>query len=139
MFNGQHQRMWMVGTGLTLGLGSGLALWGILVEQEQLASVLPTSLGVSVGMLVGFPAWAQIGKRLHAFARTRFWRWLIVGIGLGVVFGGATWLLTAILTGRLGEGGPLSGLRVPFVLGLWNAVLVGVGYGSFASSQRDSS
>ena len=126
----------VLGTALALGSGAGLILWGLVVDGEEASPVLHTGLGVAVGMFVGFPVWAVVGQRLRSVVRPRFASWLLLGVGLGFAFGGVTLLLWALLTGRLGEDAGIASFRFPVVVGLWNAVLLGIGSGCLETATR---
>ncbi len=119
-----------LGTGLALGTGIGIALWGALVEQSGGRTVAETAFGVAIAMFVAFPVWVAVGRWIRPWATSGFFRQLAFGTVLGIAFIALLSLATSVLTGRIGpESGILAGLLFPFLLGVWNAALLGIGMG----------
>lgn len=127
------RRVVALGGALAPGFGAGVLFWG-LAEGAGIGPVLRTAVGVSVGVFVGFPVWAQIGHRLRSVADRRFGT-AAIAVFLGVTFGATMSLCAAILTGRLDTDllVALTGFRLPIVLGLWNSLLAGLLFGLFSS------
>lgn len=128
-----------LGGALAPGFGAGVLLWGVLADGAGIEPVLRTAVGVSVGVFVGFPVWAQIGLRLRSVADRRFGA-TGIAILLGVTFGAVRSLCAALVTGRLDTDllTALTGFRLPIVLGLWNSLLVGLLFGFHSSQSRQA-
>lgn len=119
-----------LGTGLALGVGIGIAIWGALVEQTGGRAVAETAFGVALGMFVAFPVWIAVGRWIRPWATFGFFRQLAFGTVLGIAFIALLSLASSVLTGRIGpESGILTGLLFPLILGIWNAALLGIGLG----------
>lgn len=114
--------------GVALGLGFGLAgaLAAKVLDGDQISWPETALLGLELatGVVVGFLIGCRVARWLHRRVARRATQWTVLGLAAGIVFALAMIAWWAWQWNPLFEG--TSGLAV---LGLWNGLLMGVGFG----------
>ena len=114
------------GAGAGLGILADSAVYG---ELDWRGAAL-YALGVAAGVLIGFPVWRRAGRRLGSWFDRRTRNAILLGLAAGIALVLALWAWWSVQSLPAPGAAPwLPDAVAAMVLGLWNAFLLGIGWG----------